>query len=781
MAVKPDDPYNSVPTEAPETGMPNDTLSVRANPADFGSQVGEAVQGLGQQISKSGDELFDYLTKRQGMINETLATDAETDYATQAGKVLGAYKTKEGLEAVAATDDTISQLRTIRQNVFKSMPNPAAARAFNLLASRREAYALQDISLYSATQVKAADNKSAQASVETSINQASDPSVATNSQQFSDLKANIKFQTARVLNNQGYGVDGGTGMKQDPRTGDVTFNDTPSGQQAAAVYKQFFDKAIGQAYENKYKVLLDDPRDGSATKAYNSYLQEADSIPIESRARIAASLTGPVRSAQTRVVAQNAIGTLDQGYLNDISGRITGKYNGNQLVDTFIDQESGNGKTSTNLGQIQPGTWATYAKPGEDINNAVDNKHVTARVLDDLQKKYGGDPERVAVAYFSGEGNVAPAGSPTPWKQDFTDKNGKSTSSYVNDIIDKLNVKSSIPYINRADYYKQNFSDAVDKSYSDYIDLHPGDIPGAEQARAQTEQHINDVIRTQAHEDSADRDLISRAGRGEFNNDNPYTTEQQFLTGPPEVKAAWQRFQINDPLGYQTYVTRTLPALSRGPSTTYGTDFWKYAQQALAGNQINTTHLPVGGDKNSPITPSGLKEIEGFTKGHNTPEDTAFSKQELQFLTHLHNEALPPIFFNGGKHSASLENYFTGQLPTIFKLVEAGKAQGKTAAQLFSPTLGGKDNPDYVGNHFEPPKMSTIQDEFKKTLFTTLGSNTPAYTPSGPAYQDKDIKSVDDVKRLWQQGKIKNREELKGLLEKHGFAQSSGPQVPVGQ
>lgn len=85
--------------------------------------------------------------------------------------------------------------------------------------------------------------------------------------------------------------------------------------------------------------------------------------------------------------------------------------------------------------QILPATFARFARPGEDINNPADNQAVGRRILATYYDKYNGDAGRIAVAYFSGEGNVAPPGSPTAWKEDRKDGNGKSVSSYVGDIL----------------------------------------------------------------------------------------------------------------------------------------------------------------------------------------------------------------------------------------------------------------------------------------------------------------------------------------------------------
>lgn len=120
------------------------------------------------------------------------------------------------------------------------------------------------------------------------------------------------------------------------------------------------------------------------------------------------------------------------------------------LMKAFTGQESGgrqidaNGNTLTSVtgakgvGQIEPGTFAQYAKPGESIDNEADNRAVMERILTDLWNKSGGDPARVAVGYFSGPGNIAPSGNSTPWLHDRADPNGKTTSSYVNDIMRRL-------------------------------------------------------------------------------------------------------------------------------------------------------------------------------------------------------------------------------------------------------------------------------------------------------------------------------------------------------
>ncbi|MGG1947111.1 hypothetical protein AB1286_33165 [Trinickia sp. NRRL B-1857] len=106
------------------------------------------------------------------------------------------------------------------------------------------------------------------------------------------------------------------------------------------------------------------------------------------------------------------------------------------LPGIFAQQESSGGKTAPdNPYQIQQATFNRFAQPGESWGNPADRSAVAQRVLASYDQKYGGDLGRIATAYFSGEGNVAPAGSPTPFIKNTADASGKTVASYVGDIL----------------------------------------------------------------------------------------------------------------------------------------------------------------------------------------------------------------------------------------------------------------------------------------------------------------------------------------------------------
>lgn len=143
-----------------------------------------------------------------------------------------------------------------------------------------------------------------------------------------------------------------------------------------------------------------------------------------------------------RLKAARATGEPGQmwaAYTPESAGGGAKQYTADQVFNAIYGQESSFGqdpKAGNNVMQIQPGTWGIYAQPGEDINNRADNLAVGHRIVNDLMEKFGNDPAKVAVAYFSGEGNVSKDGA-TPFLKDSSD-GSKAVSSYVNDIMRRV-------------------------------------------------------------------------------------------------------------------------------------------------------------------------------------------------------------------------------------------------------------------------------------------------------------------------------------------------------
>ena len=145
------------------------------------------------------------------------------------------------------------------------------------------------------------------------------------------------------------------------------------------------------------------------------------------------------RRADTRARGQIPIETVDSVAQSE---GLTPRQR--SVMGALLGQESNNGANAVTsidgargAGQIMPGTFKMYAKPGEDINNTEHNLAVMARIVKDLGATTGDDPAKIAVGYFSGAGNIN-KGDGAAWRRDAADGNGKRVSSYVSDILRRV-------------------------------------------------------------------------------------------------------------------------------------------------------------------------------------------------------------------------------------------------------------------------------------------------------------------------------------------------------
>ncbi|UEP31617.1 lytic transglycosylase domain-containing protein [Burkholderia sp. B21-007] len=165
---------------------------------------------------------------------------------------------------------------------------------------------------------------------------------------------------------------------------------------------------------------------------------------LEAMGASAAAKAGGTAQYQLKEVWDPSANGGQGGYVQQSVSNVANAANGagmrgvpsGGLAGIFAQQESNGGRTAPdNPFQIQQGTFNQYAQKGESWNNVADRNTVAQRVLNTYNERYGGDLGRIATAYFSGDGNVAPAGSPTPFLRNVSDRNGKSVASYVGDIL----------------------------------------------------------------------------------------------------------------------------------------------------------------------------------------------------------------------------------------------------------------------------------------------------------------------------------------------------------
>lgn len=118
------------------------------------------------------------------------------------------------------------------------------------------------------------------------------------------------------------------------------------------------------------------------------------------------------------------------------------------VIRAIYGQESGSGantKTSVDGAeggmQVIPGTFKRMMPQG-DPSNPTDQLRAGVRYVKLLADKAGGDPAKIAAGYFSGDGNIN-TGEGTPYLRHTKDGTGKSVSSYVSDVLKRIDTAAA--------------------------------------------------------------------------------------------------------------------------------------------------------------------------------------------------------------------------------------------------------------------------------------------------------------------------------------------------
>ncbi len=265
MAVtSPNVPFSGVPSVTTQSGSEGggDFSNARATPEAYGA-------GVGQAIEKAGETGFDLVQKQQGMINETLMTNADSQLAMKVGELKGEYLQNTGLAAQAAFPQYQADVEAARQQLRATLP-PMAAHGFDMLSERSVANHIADGSTYAAGQIRQANIDSGTNLTNVNVQAVLDPNVAVN-------PARVKDHQDSAIAGVQMGLDDDhPGLKIDPETGTKNFDEsTPQGRALKANYDANVDNVITQVQTNRFDTLAK----GGVLGAFNIYQQERDTFP----------------------------------------------------------------------------------------------------------------------------------------------------------------------------------------------------------------------------------------------------------------------------------------------------------------------------------------------------------------------------------------------------------------------------------------------------------------------------------------------------------------------
>lgn len=159
-------PSPEAPSVSP-TGAPLSPFQTAAGatPDAFGAGIGQAVQGLGHQVDRSGDMLARHAIEMQNMANEELVNNSVTDAVIAEGKVTNKLNAMEGMERsnYYASGQYTRDLAEARKSIREGLPNPYAKRLFDQSTMRQYGYAEVNGARSAATAFRTASSAAAKA------------------------------------------------------------------------------------------------------------------------------------------------------------------------------------------------------------------------------------------------------------------------------------------------------------------------------------------------------------------------------------------------------------------------------------------------------------------------------------------------------------------------------------------------------------------------------------------------------------------------------------------
>jgi hypothetical protein len=407
----------TVPEAATIPGLapsPMGAPSLRASTPDtLAGTLGKALGQTGQAADQLGQALGQHALGLQALTNATDANNRTADTVQRGQELLNEYSQ---LSLKAAQEGYPAFQQSI-QDLFKAGGaglNPTAKVQYEDQARRQ----LLQISGQGNTHAVSEGHKYLVQSNDAVIKTFGDQAVAAGGTDEALANFNAGLGHSLAI------INASTGLKPDD----------PIVQQQ---FKTYRDPVYAEIVRQKYM-------DGDITGAQAFFDAHKSEMTIDGQSKVDTMLRAAV---QDSVVQSAALAVANGQPMTDT--RPSGGAGG--IAQAIHGQESNSNPNvrdspagAVGIGQIEPGTWAQWqklglVKPGEDIRNATDNLNVSNRAIEYYSKEYNGDNRRVAVAYYSGEGNVAPAGSANPWKRDVQPPSGGPTvSQYVSQVMGRM-------------------------------------------------------------------------------------------------------------------------------------------------------------------------------------------------------------------------------------------------------------------------------------------------------------------------------------------------------
>lgn len=717
-------PYTGVPEVAPNATPPSDYQNIQPSPQDFGGLVAGAQQRAGGELQQGSRELVQAAAMRQDRFNQIASDHAfnqlqdgyyKLTYGDpQDPKNVGIYGLR-GADALAARQPTMQQMDDLRTQIRGGLQNPQQQLQFDEASRRLQMFTMDAIGRHVDQQ---ADVYGVQVNAASSV-------LAKQS-----IAAGYNDDTTFYHNLEEMKIAAG-------KTADLQMGKAadPAAKMAAV------QKATSDAIRTRVEAWA--PNDPSAALSFLKKMQP--SVDAQTYEELNSRIQGHADVQAGNAAAHQALGDSFGG------SAYPGAVSYPDILHALGSQESGhnpNAPTSVTGArgeyQLEPATFAAYAKPGEKIDNKIDNANVGARAINDLYNRFGGDGARISVGYFSGPGNVAPAGSPTPWKQDLKDPTGKSTSSYVQDVNARLTSA-------KGDAYRRVMTDP---NLTDAARQHALTALNQQFTASQIALEATKQAQTAQMEQSGSA-IVNQLIKDPTNFDPKSIADAPGLT--------WEQKQHLFDIAH-TDIARATSGGGK-EANEYGTGFWNAYQQVHAGvtspgSITDASQLWQRGGPNGDLTLAGIdrltKEIASTRKaGGDGPLQEQMFKSVHQYLSGK-NDAL-------GIPDPKGDEIFLKFMSQAFKAIDEGKSAGMTSQQLFDP-----DSPGYVGKLAKGMKRNPAQ------MWADIDNAIKEQArPEGQPATPPSINSLDELEAEMQRRGLLNQKPALPAAQ-----QDEGPHAP---
>lgn len=404
-----------------------------------------------------------------------------------------------------------------------------------------------------------------------------------------------------------------------------------------------------------------------------------------------------VRSAYNDAAMVPFVNSFTAGALSDAQSRVS--VGGTDVSSSIGTQEwRGKGPAPTSIdgavgpSQIKPETARQYGLDPSKLHDPDYAKFARDTIISKISAdpKVNGDPARIAVGYFSGIGNVAPAGSPTPYVHDYADGNGKKVSGYVSDVTGRIQA-----YPTTADALNASRGDIYARAEAAAQQQFPDDP--VEQQNAVT--HIMNGVQMHVTQLNEAAMVDSHIVEAKMATTNAITLDQ--LMTDPDTAAAMNRMAVENPQGYIGLQNR-LNANAHGAAINFGGQYSHFfdlvtrppndPQAITRPDQLNTF---VGHGKNALLTNTGIGTLSQLTALNNGPAGHTQVAQIRQFMTAMHGNL---SFSNAAaglvdpKGEDRFAQFSSVAIPALISAAKSGQLP-----QLLDPK-----SPNYVGNMTTP-------------------------------------------------------------------------------